>query len=303
MPCCKCNGRNARCKGCSCARKESGCSDCYPGRNGRCLNSSATSSASRSRVSAILGLPQSPMATPQPQSPLAALQTSSIAPSSLPSSPFQQSFPSLPMQQLPSTQEQLPSPPQQLPPSSQQVSSQNTRNRQRRKQRCVVVGCTSLIAPSMWRTHMTLHAQGAFPGDIPNTWLEEQDSQICRHCHQIVANSRLSSHSRKCVGEASATAPMLVHDTPIDAAPLNDNSLSLPTFEEVCHLNLPTLRFIPSKSKPAFARALSSALRCVVQDNTEEAWLKLLMLPKCVLPSLRRQGRHDKPLSVDYLDG
>eukprot|EP00731_Ephydatia_muelleri_P020890 Em0013g617a len=34
-------------------------------------------------------------------------------------------------------------------------------------------------------------------------------------------------------------------------------------------------------------------------ENTEEAWLKLFMLPMCVLPSLRCKGRHDKPLPVD----
>ena len=39
----------------------------------------------------------------------------------------------------------------------------------------------------------------------------------------------------------------------------------------------------------------------MIQENTEKAWHKLLMLPKYVLPSLRRRGRHDKPPSVDYL--
>ena len=83
--------------------------------------------------------------------------------------------------------------------------------------------------------------------------------------------------------------------------PHNLAEMSLPTFEDVCLLDQPTLRFIPSKSRPAFARALSSSLRSVILENTEEAWLKLFMLPKCVLPSLRRKGRHDKPLPVDTL--
>ena len=82
---------------------------------------------------------------------------------------------------------------------------------------------------------------------------------------------------------------------------LNQHEPGLPTFEDVCLLNQPTLHFVPSKSRPAFARALSSALRCVILENTEEAWLKLFMLPRCVLPSLRRKGRHDKPLPVDIL--
>ena len=38
MPCCKCNGGNARCKGCSCAKAKVACSDCYPGRRGKCMN-------------------------------------------------------------------------------------------------------------------------------------------------------------------------------------------------------------------------------------------------------------------------
>ena len=37
--------------------------------------------------------------------------------------------------------------------------------------------------------------------------------------------------------------------------------LDQPTFEDVCLLDQPTLCFIPSKSRPAFAQALSSALK------------------------------------------
>ena len=37
------------------------------------------------------------------------------------------------------------------------------------KQHCVVEGCPELIAPSMWKSHMTLHAQGVFPREIPST--------------------------------------------------------------------------------------------------------------------------------------
>eukprot|EP00731_Ephydatia_muelleri_P001362 Em0001g1362a len=50
--------------------------------------------------------------------------------------------------------------------------------------------------------------------------------------------------------------------------------------KEVCELHRPTLRFIPSRARPAFARVLSASLRSVLSDNSEEAWLKLFMLPK-----------------------
>ena len=45
MPCCKCNGSGARCKGCSCAKSKKGCVDCYPGRRGKCSNASNRSPA------------------------------------------------------------------------------------------------------------------------------------------------------------------------------------------------------------------------------------------------------------------
>ncbi|KAL5471147.1 hypothetical protein EMCRGX_G029230 [Ephydatia muelleri] len=48
-------------------------------------------------------------------------------------------------------------------------------------------------------------------------------------------------------------------------------------------------------------RTLSSALRAVVHENTEEAWRKLVMLPKCCLPASKRSGRHHKPLDLTIL--
>ena len=46
---------------------------------------------------------------------------------------------------------------------------------------------------------------------------------------------------------------------------------------------------------------MSSTLRSVVSETSEEAWLKLFMLPKCLLPSSRRRGHHTKQISVDHL--
>ncbi|KAL5479607.1 hypothetical protein EMCRGX_G023154 [Ephydatia muelleri] len=140
--------------------------------------------------------------------------------------------------------------------------------------------------------------------EIPSTWLDEQDRYICHICLQLVSNRRQSSHSKKCnAGGVASSVPDFAGPLPPNPVEelLNQHELGLPSFEDVCLLNQPTLHFVLSKSRPAFARALSSALRCVILENTEEAWLKLFMLPKCVLPSLRRKGRHDKPLPVDIL--
>ena len=42
-------------------------------------------------------------------------------------------------------------------------------------------------------------------------------------------------------------------------------------------------------------------LRAVVSDNSVESWSKLFLLPKCVLPSSKRGGRHNKPVPIDVL--
>ena len=39
----------------------------------------------------------------------------------------------------------------------------------------------------------------------------------------------------------------------------------------------------------------------MISENTEEAWLKLFMLPKCVLPSTKRGGCHKKLQPIDFL--
>ena len=89
---------------------------------------------------------------------------------------------------------------------------------------------------------------------------------------QLVSNSKLSTHSKKCVGGAavvrgSEDTPMPVDNPSVEALPFHQPDPSLPTFEEVCLLNQPTLCFIPLRSRPAFARALSSALTCVILET------------------------------------
>ena len=103
----------------------------------------------------------------------------------------------------------------------------------------------------MWKIHDT-----SFPGNVPITWLEGNDLYICRYCVQLVSNSRLSTHSKKCVRGAAAAqgsedTPIPVGNPPVEAPPLHQPEPSLPTFEEVCFLNQPSLRFIPSGSRPA----------------------------------------------------
>ena len=114
---------------------------------------------------------------------------------------------------------------------------------------------------------------------------------VCPSCSPPVANFRHASHLRqcphRCMAPVSLQLPVSIPD--------------LPTFDQVCQLNHPTLWYIPAKARPAFARALSSSLRDVLQKNTEDAWLKHFMLPKCVLPSLRHKGNHKPHMPIESL--
>ena len=79
-----------------------------------------------------------------------------------------------------------------------------------------------------------------------------------------------------------------------------DETSTVPTFEDICQLPGYTLRCVPTKARPAFACALSAALRSALLENTEDTWLKLFMLPKCLLLTPKHRGHHHKPISIEY---
>ena len=152
---------------------------------------------------------------------------------------------------------------------------------------------------------MMLHVQNILPGDVPLEWLEEQNSFVCLSCHHIVANSRFGSHSTKCSGSTTGVGPLQAQVASTTAGSSqgdsDDSNALLPSFEEVCSLRCATVHHIPQKARPAFARALSETLRAICQLNTEEVWLKLFMLPKCVLRASHCGGSRHKPFSIEEL--
>eukprot|EP00731_Ephydatia_muelleri_P036466 Em0260g3a len=74
------------------------------------------------------------------------------------------------------------------------------------RKRCTIEGCTALIAPSMWRIHMSLHASGALP----------------------VANTRQASHLQHC----SQNLTNQIAHLQSSIAPEPQINQNLPTFEE-----------------------------------------------------------------------
>ena len=169
------------------------------------------------------------------------------------------------------------------------------------KEPCIVEGCKEHIAPSMWLPHMTSHAKGVLPGVVPSSWLRSQSRFICPNCSSIVSNSHFVSHARKCPSVACGGQNGQTNIFNVVSSSIPNHQVTLPSLEDICSLKHPTIRFIPSSARPAFARVLSSVLKEIVAVNSVAAWTKLLMLPKCVLPNSKRGGRHNKPISIDIL--
>eukprot|EP00731_Ephydatia_muelleri_P012339 Em0006g1233a len=171
------------------------------------------------------------------------------------------------------------------------------------RKQCIVDGCQEFIAPTMWRSHMNLHAKGVFPGEVPTWWLQEQNLTVCTNCFCLVAVSRFTSHLDKCSTIVVSGCRSFPHSSLGVSCPSENPLPALPSWEEVCELQCPTIRYIPHKARPAVARVLSDVLRSICFENSEEAWLKLFMLPKCVLRASKRGGRHCKHPSIEQLCG
>ena len=138
---------------------------------------------------------------------------------------------------------------------------------------------------------MTLHAQGVFPGDVPITWLEP--TLGFPHIPKNVLEGQQLPYAHK-------THPHLLMIHLLKFHPLTNLSqvsLHLRRCAFLISQHCASFRQDPGLPLPEHCHQLCG----VIQENSEEVWPKLFMLPKCVLPSLRHQGRHDKPLPVDVL--
>ena len=79
----------------------------------------------------------------------------------------------------------------------------------------------------------------------------------CSHCHHLVASTHIMSHQRICATPRSNRNPRM------DVLLVNDSNAPLPSFEEVCYVRCSTIQHIPAKSRPAFAKTLSSNVQDV----------------------------------------
>ncbi|KAL5502816.1 hypothetical protein EMCRGX_G009650 [Ephydatia muelleri] len=155
-------------------------------------------------------------------------------------------------------------------------------------------GARSLLPYQCGKTTLTSTRKASFQdlfqktGSAKTTWLSVLTvfTWLLLHISNLImGNAHLSLQS---------IGVQLSQDTPSNA----DATTQLPSFEDVCLLHCSTIRHIPIKSRPAFAGA---AFHSILHENSEEAWLKFFMLPKCVLVAPKRRECHHKPLPINHL--
>ena len=100
--------------------------------------------------------------------------------------------------------------------------------------------------------------KGVYPGAVPTTWLQEQSRYICPNCSSLFANYHSVSHSKKSPSVAFCSQTQS-HDIRVVPCSI-PHQATLPCLQDNCGLRHP-IGFVPSKARPAFARALSSVLR------------------------------------------
>ena len=117
------------------------------------------------------------------------------------------------------------------------------------------------IAPSMWRAHMSLQAQGIL---LPARVVSISWNMIHTYAHTVpslVSNSRMSLHSRKCTGG-------VVTQTQTSIQPSISNNMSINNQLGVTplrKLNLPTLIVTRSHVTPgerSFPRGKAHVIAC-----------------------------------------
>jgi hypothetical protein len=129
--------------------------------------------------------------------------------------------------------------------------------------------------------HINGHVLQKFHGVIDPSVPQSLDCAACPRCGCYFKSRGVSKHLASCTQKAIASS--LPPDDPED-------SDWLPPLHDVFSSHCPTVSYVPATHRQAWADVLSQELTRVANQNTVEAWTRLFMLPKCVLPASKRAG-------------
>ena len=127
-------------------------------------------------------------------------------------------------------------------------------------------------------------------------WMSANNREQCRWCGCCVAAGR-GIHPTCAADERDAgrrgaqnASPDAFADDPDDV----HIQEALPPLDEIMKAPVRSLKHIPKKARALWAQALTRAVARVNDTQSVEAWVELLMLPKCVLLSPPRGGKKHK---------
>ena len=206
--------------------------------------------------------------------------------------------------------------------STQPVSTERS-HIQNKVRECPAEGCTWKTEPhgGQWRAFYN-HVHHRHGDNVSDTWWNGEGRFRCKNCNKHYALNKQDSHAKKCPFRSSSMPAQPLHPsnsdtlsqktTPVRSTPptgittspqtviisgdpsLNANEqshstmdidVSLPALSSVCASPIITSKHIPNCCKAEWSRVFTSCLNAAMLDNTLEAWTRLAMLPKCVLPA------------------
>ena len=136
---------------------------------------------------------------------------------------------------------------------------------------------------------------------VPQQWLAENRLCICPSCNKLVAISWFSHHKQSCVTSVSHGVASSSTQSQSSFNLPSIQQATYPSIEEVLSCRCPTLKYIPKRARQHFGSVLTEVLKQVIFENPVEAWTRLHMLLKCVLPSSRRKGKGKHMIPIESL--
>ncbi len=143
------------------------------------------------------------------------------------------------------------------------------------------------------RPHLNAHCAGLHDGRIPDGWLRDFGKILCPQCGMVCAAR--NQCCTRCWPARRAALPAAQAATATMAA-------NLPSLADVQSTDIPTLKHVPLRARPQWARAVRLALGDVEAQRSHDSLVQLLMLPKCCLclPASGRGGRKHRKQSERY---
>ena len=162
-----------------------------------------------------------------------------------------------------------------------------------RRRTCPVEVCNWSTAShgGKWQAYYH-HVASQHSDTVPSEWWEKEGRFLCPSCGKHYDHNKKASHEEKCQDSLGSYTSSLTCEPETEEASISQiYKDSLPSLDCVCSYAINTCKDVPFRCRQQWASVLTQTMAAVVRENSVEAWTRLAMLPKCVLPAPKRGGR------------